>query len=165
MFRGIRVSYFNACPPYPLHFSEPFLYFLRPLSHFKLLYALYTQVFFFFLPRRLFSTLNGPSAVPTFLHRIRLQFAPSLSLCLCTFTEYSSFFFILFQMKGRNRNTKIKSFKIASRDKVLQNYFTTLKNCFKIFTLVAFRLKVYYVFLLPEEKSGYPHVARMFIVY
>jgi hypothetical protein len=48
------------------------------------------------------------------------------------FTEHSSFFFILFQLKGRKRNKKIKSFKIASGDKILSNYFTTVKKLFQI---------------------------------
>jgi len=80
------------------------------------------------------------------------------------FTQNSSFFFSLFQLKVRNGNTKIKSCKIASRDKILSNYFTTFKNCFRFITLVALRLKVYYVFLVPTHKSGYPDRAKTYSV-
>jgi hypothetical protein len=48
-----------------------------------------------------------------------------------------SFFLILLQIKGRNGNTKIKEFKIASGDTIRRNYFTTLKNCFEVHTLIA----------------------------
>jgi len=68
-------------------------------------------------------------------------------------------------MKVRNGNTKIKSSKIASRDKILSHYCTTFKNCFSFITLVASLLKGYYVFLFPTQQSGYPDRSKTYSVF
>jgi hypothetical protein len=84
---GVRVPFFNASSQYPLHPSEPFLYFLCPLSHFKLLYALYMQGFYSFCLGAFFSHSQWAFTSPTFLRRIYPQFTPSLSSCFRTFSH------------------------------------------------------------------------------